>query len=131
MQSARLYIRKLGLVLLAAYFLLAAALQYNDRDPLHWILLYASSSLLCAAALMRRRINTLAWIITGMALTEMSITADGLMQWLRSGGENILTTQMSAAKPYIELTREFLGALISFAVALVLLRSQRGQSTSP
>jgi hypothetical protein len=123
------YIRILTLGLLAGYFLFAAALQYNDPDPLHWILLYAGSALLCFAALQGRNYHALAWFVCGMAAIEMAITTDGFLQWLRLGGENILATQMSAAKPYIELTREFFGSLISLTVAVVLLVLRRKRSS--
>lgn len=34
-------------VLMAALFVMAAAVQYNDPDPLIWILIYSGSALLC------------------------------------------------------------------------------------
>lgn len=125
------YIRILSLALLAGYFIFAAALQYNDPDPVHWILLYSSSALLCIAALIDRSIYALAWVVCGMAAIEMAMTIDGFTLWLGSGAENILTTQMSAAKPYIELTREFFGALISLSVAAALLVLRRKQASRP
>ncbi len=105
-------------ILLGAYFLFAAAVQYNDPDPLHWMLLYLTSAFVCALSAMGKKNLPLLYALIGMALIEMTMTADGLLIWIRSGNENLLTTTMSEEKPYIELGREFIGALISLVVAI-------------
>lgn len=107
---------------LLLYFLYAAAVQYNDPDPVHWMLLYLTSAAACGMALAGRDKLPLLYMLTGMAVIEMTITGDGFITWLRLGRENLITTKMSAEKPYIELGREFLGAGISLAVALWQVR---------
>jgi len=107
-------------ILLIAYFLFAAAVQYNDPDPVHWMLLYLTSAVACLMALLRRDRLPLLYILIGMAVIEMAITGEGFVAWFRVGTENLITTKMSAEKPYIELGREFLGAAISLAVAVWL-----------
>ncbi len=108
---------KIAQGLLAAYFLFAAAVQYNDPDPVHWMLLYLASAISCIMALLGRDRLPLLYVLIGMALIEMAITGEGFVTWLRIGKENLITSKMSAEKPYIELGREFLGAAISLAVA--------------
>lgn len=106
---------------LALYFLFAAAVQYNDPDPVHWMLLYVTSAVTCIMALLGRDRLPLLYILIGMAVIEMAITGEGFFTWFRVGKENLITAKMSAEKPYIELGREFLGAFISLAVAVWLV----------
>jgi hypothetical protein len=108
--------------LLGAYFVFAAAVQYNDPDPVHWMLFYGTSALCCVLAAMQKGKLPLLYALVGMAIIEIGITGDGFLVWLRLGQENLITTKMSADKPYIELGREFLGALISLVVALWQVR---------
>lgn len=112
-------------ILLTLYFLFAAAVQYNDPDPVHWMLLYLTSAACCALAAMGKDKPALLYALIGMAVIEMAMTGDGFLTWLRFGKENLITTKMTAEKPYIELGREFLGVLISFAVALWQIRRLR------
>jgi hypothetical protein len=112
-------------ILLTLYFLFAAAVQYNDPDPVHWILLYTTSAVCCVLAALGRDRLPLLYGLIGMAVIEMAVTGDGFIAWLRYGNENLLTAKMTAEKPYIELGREFLGAMISFAVALWQVRRAR------
>ncbi|AFM13456.1 transmembrane 220 family protein [Turneriella parva] len=130
MLSLRFYIRLVLLYIGAAYFVFAGAVQYNDPDPLHWMLLYFMSAVMCVLHALGRAPTALLYLTAGMAAAEMATTAGGLLDWLRLGNENVLTAQMSAAKPYIELTREFFGAAISLIVMLLIVSqvSRRPQS---
>ncbi len=112
-------------ILLTLYFLFAAAVQYNDPDPVHWMLLYLTSALCCVLAAMGKDKVGLLYALIGMAVIEMAMTGDGFLTWIRFGKENLITAKMTAEKPYIELGREFLGALISFAVGLWQIRRAR------
>lgn len=127
MEIERAYIRHTILAVAAAYFIFAGAVQYNDPDPLHWMLLYFLSALVCAGSVFRRIPEALIFMTAGMALAEMAITLGGVLDWLRLGKENVITTQMTPTKPHIELTREFLGAAICLVVMLLLARSLRKQ----
>jgi hypothetical protein len=110
--------RRIVTAVMFCYFVFAAAVQYNDPDPVHWIAVYGLSAVCSLLAFTGRDRAALLYILIGMALTEMAITVDGLCAWIRLGSENLLTTKMSAEKPYIELGREFLGAAISLAAAV-------------
>lgn len=105
-------------ILLTLYFLFAAAVQYNDPDPIHWMLLYLASAVCCILAALGKDRPALLYVVMGMAIIEMAMTGDGFVTWLRVGKENLITAKMTAEKPYIELGREFLGALISLTVAV-------------
>lgn len=119
------YFRWFFLVLVSVYLLFATAVQYNDPDPLHWMALYGLTAFCCILALAGKTWVWLLWMLIGMSITEMLITADGLRAWLASGTENLLTTPMSTARPWIEQSREFLGAAINLAVLGYLLRGKR------
>lgn len=123
------YARNSLLILLTLYFIFAAAVQYNDPDPLNWMLIYLTSALTTALALFGKDRPWLLHVLIGMALIEIAITGHGFLTWLRSGNENLITAKMSADKPYIELGREFLGAMISLIVALWLVK--RRSSSRP
>lgn len=128
----RQYLTLLLLTLFAAYFTFAAAVQYNDPDPLHWMALYGLTALACALAIAGRYYFWLLWLLAGMALAEMLITGDGFFYWLRYGSENLITSRMSGQKPWIELGREFLGAAIDLTVLGWLLfraRSSGGRAS--
>lgn len=115
-------------ILLTLYFIFAAAVQYNDPDPVNWMLLYLTSALATALAVLGKDRLWLLHVLIGMALIEIAITGDGFITWLRSGNENLITAKMTADRPYIELGREFLGALISLVVAgWLALRATRSR----
>ncbi|GAB4431946.1 MAG: hypothetical protein OHK0011_14770 [Turneriella sp.] len=119
------YFRLVFLALATAYFVFAAAVQYNDPDPLHWMALYGLTALCCIAALSGKTWTWLLWMLCGMSLTEMLITAGGLITWIAHGPDNLLYTPMTADRPWIEQSREFLGAAINLAVVGYLLRGAR------
>ena len=120
--TQRSYIFIAVCILLTLYFIFAAAVQYNDPDPVHWMLLYLTSALGCVLAALGKDRAGLLYALVGMATIEMAMTGEGFITWLRVGNENLITAKMTAEKPYIELGREFLGAAISLAVALWQLR---------
>ncbi|EMJ99917.1 transmembrane 220 family protein [Leptospira sp. WS58.C1] len=116
---------KIVSLLLAAYFIFAGAVQYNDPDPIHWMLLYFTSSFACVLAALEKDKLPLLYTIIGMAGIEIAATIDGFFDWLRMGNENLITAKMTDEKPYIELGREFLGALISLIVIVWLWYRKR------
>jgi hypothetical protein len=119
------YFRLFFLALATAYLLFAAAVQYNDPDPLHWMALYGLTAVCCMLAIAGKKWTWLLWMLCGMSVTEMLITADGARTWLLQGAENLLAVPMSAERPWIEQSREFLGAAINLAVVGYLLYEAR------
>lgn len=98
-------------VTLALLFFVFAAVQYNDPDPLGWILIYAYVGvILILGALDRpRKYMTLAGLAA--ALIWMATLVPDFIHWIRMGMPTIVAT-MKAEAPHIELTREFLGLLV-------------------
>lgn len=109
------------IVLLFIGFLLFAALQYNDPDPLLWIFIYAYIAVLCLFAALNQY-NKRLLLISG------SIYFIGFLYLLPK--DTILITEptlifsqaMTASNPMIEEAREALGLLLSSACLFYLFK---------
>ncbi|MCC6462655.1 MAG: transmembrane 220 family protein [Saprospiraceae bacterium] len=99
---------------LSLVFVLFAAVQYNDPDPVQWILLYSGPAVFYGMAALGRQYRPAIWlwlaVSAGWALTYVP----DFWHWLQMGTPSIVET-MKAEKPYVELTREFLGLCIAAA----------------
>ncbi|MEO6039877.1 MAG: transmembrane 220 family protein [Saprospiraceae bacterium] len=111
---------------LSIVFLLFAALQYNDPDPLQWMLLYGGVALHFALAAMGRLYRPAVWLWLAVALAWAAFLLPDFINWLRMGEPSIVAT-MKAETPWVELTREFLGLLIAAAGCGWLLLKKYGQ----
>ena len=93
----------------AVLFLISAATQYNDPDPLPWILIYGAAGTACLV----RRPGPVAWmlpaIVGAVALIWAVVLAPDALPGLNVGD---LMARMEDKTPAIELGREFLGLLL-------------------
>jgi Transmembrane family 220, helix len=97
---------------LAVMFLLFAAVQYNDPDPIQWAALYLQAMTVCILAALGK--NNIYLIYIGLVISLLwaaSISPD-FFTWLKEGTPTIAGT-MKAENPHVELVREFLGLLIA------------------
>jgi len=105
-------------------FVICAGLQYNDPDPLLWIMLYLWVALLCFGAAGNRfnkGLSILTIVLyTGYALFKM-VHQDGVLDWINDHQAENIAGQMKAEKPWIEETREFFGLLIAIVVLAINL----------
>lgn len=113
--------------LLAAMFLVFAAVQINDPDPILWILIYGSMAVFAIMAIFEfypRKI--LIGIIIVFALYSL-VYWQGVMEWARQDDKSLLFDDVAKMQyPYIEEAREFLGLLICIVVlAVYVIRSRR------
>lgn len=100
--------------IIATLFVFCALVQYNDPDPLVWMLAYGVvAALYMLAALDRphRRVAQLAFLVI---LVWAATYAPAFWDWIQMGAPSIVET-MKAEKPYVELTREFLGLVLAVA----------------
>ena len=95
--------------LMAALFIFAAVLQYNDPDPLRWMALYLSAAIACFLRLTGRS----AWLAPGLVgLTALVWTGTiaprvaGRVPFFR------LFARWEMANPLVEEGREMYGLLI-------------------
>ncbi|MEX2336592.1 MAG: transmembrane 220 family protein [Fulvivirga sp.] len=103
---------------LAILFMGFAAVQYNDTDPLQWMLIYGYVAVIPILYLFKvypvRLI--LLTIVAGTVLSVFYIP--GIIDWLQQGTAGELTQEMKATKPYIEESREFFGLFLALLTLL-------------
>ncbi|HLF64978.1 MAG TPA: transmembrane 220 family protein [Saprospiraceae bacterium] len=102
---------------LVVLFVVSAALQYNDPDPLLWISLYLAVALICGFAAFNKYNRWATLLVMAGCIYQLSILLPAFTQWVRDGMPSI-TQSMKASSPYVELVREFLGVVISMAVLI-------------
>ncbi len=105
---------------LAALFFLFALVQYNDPDPVQWMLLYGGVAVLYVLYGLGRPNRPATWVGLAVALSWAASYVPDFWHWVQMGMPSIVET-MKADKPYVELTREFLGLLIAAAGCAWLL----------
>ncbi|MEP0365320.1 MAG: transmembrane 220 family protein [Cyclobacteriaceae bacterium] len=111
---------------LAALFFIFAALQYNDPDPLLWMLIYGSVAIIAFLKVYLRQVNFGPLIVTLLVIMSMYalVYIPIFIEFLGNPDKADLVGKMKVDKPWIEGTREFLGLLIAIA-ALVYLRKTK------
>jgi len=99
--------------IIALLFVVTAALQWNDPDPLYWIVTYIAVAVVAGAACLGRPLVALSRITIGLSLAGLLIAAQGAGDYLAANDYGSITQGMSAEKPYIEPAREFGGLLLA------------------
>lgn len=97
----------------------AAALQLNDPDPWLWGTFYFLCALVPLLAIFNVYSRALYWVSAVFAIVLAGISLGGGIQFLRHLPEASLLHGMSPDRPYVEETRELLGALIALAIISV------------
>ncbi len=103
---------KLSLALAIA-FAVFALIQINDPDPILWVLLYTAAAVVCALDAFNRYNESLTLLVFGVSLATSLYFAPAIAEWLASQNLAELYGEMKAQKPFIEETRESLGAFIT------------------
>lgn len=109
--------------LVSLLFLLFAWFQFNDPDPLIWVSYYLLLAGLGISQLRGSLRNTWRWLGFGASLVLLFQSAPGLFDFITNQEGYTVMEVMSQDKPWIELSREFGGALIG-AVAIYFLKPQ-------
>ncbi len=105
----------------AAVFAWAAIVQYNDPDPMLWIAVYVSGAAMAVLAFAGRYYMPALLLLGAVILFWMGTLAGGVQDFLAQGDSGLLFAGMSPERPYVELTREFLGLSLILASVLVYL----------
>jgi len=106
---------------LAALFLLFAVVQFNDPDPLAWVLLYGFVGVV---SLMAGFGHSNRYVLLGglaVILIWLIVLIPEFVNWMKMGMPTI-TGSMQAEEPHIEYTREFLGLFLCGLALVVHLR---------
>ncbi|MBL7805708.1 MAG: transmembrane 220 family protein [Saprospiraceae bacterium] len=112
---------------LAVVFVLFALVQYNDPDPLQWILLYGGVAVLYSLAARGRVYRQGVWLWLLAALVWAATLLPAFLAWIDMGEPSIVES-MKAEKPWVELTREFLGLTLAALACAGLLWNTRLKS---
>jgi hypothetical protein len=109
---------------IAAVFISFALMQYNDPDPLRWILMYGLVAVVCINAGLEVKISQ---NIIKLGLVACTVWCLVLLPefyaWIQMGMPTI-TGSMKAEEPHIEYTREFLGLVLCCVVLGMHLHPQ-------
>lgn len=109
---------------LCVLFALFTAVQYNDPDPIQWMLLYGGVSALFGLAATGRFYRPATWLWLAAALIWAATLLPDFINWIDMGEPSIVAS-MKAETPWVELTREFLGLLIAASACGWLLWTHR------
>jgi hypothetical protein len=101
-------------------FLVFAAVQYNDPDPLLWIAIYGIMAILCGMAATGRYYKTIFIVLFIGYAVYAALLLPACIEWLQSEDRSLLFDDIAKMQfPYIEETREFLGLVICMVVLLI------------
>jgi len=114
---------KIANIILSILFFLFAIVQYNDPDPWLWIILYGMVGIISAMAVFEKYNKVLILLGIGICVLGILFLLPDFIDWLKNGAPSI-TESMKAESPHIELTREFLGFIVTLLALLWHFRSQ-------
>lgn len=108
-------------------FLAAAALQWNDPDPLRWVVVYAAASIVCFAAPAWKH----AWVVAAAVGCTCAAWAMALLPGTAPDFKPAhLLSGMKAGTPSIEQGREILGlAVVATWMAIVAISRRRARAS--
>lgn len=110
---------------ISGLFFLFALVQWNDPDPLIWILFYDVMSLIYILLAIKNKFAFhLAIVMSIMCLVSMAVILPEIFQWMKDGMPSIVQS-MKAEIPTIEYTREFLGLFLSLLACVWVIRKHK------
>lgn len=123
MKRILLALRLLVNLTLAVMFFLFASLQFNDPDPLIWVLAYSLTATLCLIYCKHSMASKLRWTYLGTALVMLlGSYIQFPSQWDGFGAEMKTTNQ--------ELARESIGLLMCGFVLLIHFATLKPNATN-
>lgn len=110
----------------------SAAVQFNDPDPWLWGTFYFLCALVPLLAIFKIYNRALYWVCAVFAILLAGISLGGGIEFLRHLPEASLLHGMSPDRPYVEETRELLGALIALGMISVypFLKPKKANETA-
>ena len=110
---------------ISGLFLLFAIVQWNDPDPLIWMIFYGVMSLIyILLALGKRFAFYLSVLMLITCIIYMGFILPEIIKWIKDGMPSIVQS-MKATIPTIEYTREFLGLLLCLIDCIWVIRVQK------
>lgn len=100
-------------------FLLFAIVQFNDPDPLVWIIVYGAMAVVSIMTVFNRYPTQYMIIMAAGYLIMTVMHFEGFTDWLVSPDRYLLFDDLAKMQfPYIEEAREFLGLVICLIVLI-------------
>jgi hypothetical protein len=109
--------------LMAALFLYSALLQFNDPDPLRWIVIYGVAAVPCLIAFVRGRVDYRFPALVGAVALVWSATH--IPHVMAHGGVTHMFDQWKMTNEDVVYGRELFGLLIVAVWMLVLAAKNR------
>ena len=107
---------------ISGLFLLFAIVQWNDPDPLIWMIFYGVMSLIyILLALGKKFAFYLSVLMLTVSVVYMGFILPEIIKWIKDGMPSIVQS-MKATIPSIEYTREFLGLLLCIIACVWVIR---------
>jgi len=103
-------------------FFVSAALQFNDPDPILWILIYSFGAFICYSSLRQwayPRLILYSVFVFAIYATYLFFDKNGVLTWISKHQAENIAESMKASSPWIEETREFFGLMILIFVFLI------------
>jgi hypothetical protein len=101
-------------------FLSFAYLQFNDPDPLLWILIYGTMALMCGLAAANLYPKRVYLVLLVLFVGFSTIYIPSVLVWMQQDDLTALFDEIAKMEHlYIEESREFLGLMICVAVLVV------------
>jgi hypothetical protein len=110
---------------ISGLFFLFAVVQWNDPDPVIWMIFYGVMSLIyILLALGKRFAFYLSVLMLITCIIYMGFILPEIIKWIKDGMPSIVQS-MKATIPSIEYTREFLGLLLCLIACIWVIRVQK------
>ncbi len=110
---------KIVKIFFAVLFLLFVVVQFNDPDPLLWIIIYGSMVVVSIMSIYHKYPLKFMVVMAAGFLIMTVIYFDGFNDWLKSPDRSLLFDDIAKMQfQYIEEAREFLGLLICLFVLI-------------
>jgi hypothetical protein len=119
---------KVANVIMALLFAFSLIVQYNDPDPIRWMLVYGGAALACVLAVVGRLPR---WLPALVGLAAVIWIAIWLPRVLGQVGVTEMFREVGMATMEIEEGREVIGLLLVAIWMLVLFLKKPARSTLP
>ncbi|MGI9234075.1 MAG: transmembrane 220 family protein [Woeseiaceae bacterium] len=103
-------------IIFGVLFLYMAYIQFDDPDPLYWIVVYAGTAAVAFAKWRGTSSEFWTTILIGAVAAGMIVAAPGLVDFIAAGELAAIGDMANAS--YVEPAREFGGLLIAFGFLL-------------
>ncbi len=107
--------------LVGAVLFLFAALQFNDPDPIYWVIVYSGAAFVAIWKGLGRYSEFWTAVVIGAVAAGMLTATPGFFDYLNTGNFNSIFGDMQGPA-YIEPTREFLGLLMAMGVLVYYVK---------